>query len=138
MLPPNHRPMDRAAPTAKRPTRVSNQPATRSRTELFVAVLFGITAFSGVGLLVRAGPDKERPLVWVTYGAALVVFSWIVISVLFGLYLAEIANYQSIFGNLATVFVVIEYVYISSIVFITGILVDSLTRGATEGGRGRA
>lgn len=86
-----------------------------------------------IGLLVRAGPDKERPLVWVTYGAALVVVSWIVISALFGLYLSQIANYQSIFGNLATVFVVIEYVFLSSIVFVTGILVDSLTRGATQG-----
>jgi membrane protein len=91
-----------------------------------------------VGLLVRAGPDKERPLIWVTYGAALVVVSWIAISVLFGLYLAQIAHYGSIFGNLATVFVVIEYVFLSSIVFITGILVDSLTRGAAEGGRGGA
>ena len=91
-----------------------------------------------IGLLVRAGPDKERPLVWVTYGAALVVVSWIVISALFGLYLSQIAHYGSIFGNLATVFVIIEYVYLSSIVFITGILVDSLTRGAAQGGRGRA
>lgn len=91
-----------------------------------------------IGLLVRAGPDKERPLVWVTYGAALVVVSWIVISVLFALYLSQVANYGSIFGNLATVFVIIEYVFLSSIVFVTGILVDSLTRGAAEGGRGRA
>jgi membrane protein len=91
-----------------------------------------------IGLLVRAGPDKERPLVWVTYGAALVVLCWITISVLFGLYLSQVANYGSIFGNLATVFVIIEYVFLSSAAFVTGLLVDSLTRGAAQGGRGGA
>ena len=81
-----------------------------------------------IGLLVRAGPDKERPLIWVSYGAALVVVAWIVSSVAFGLYLTEIAHYESVFGNLATVFVALEYVYLSALVFLTGLLVDSLTR----------
>ena len=82
-----------------------------------------------IGLLVRAGPDKERPLLWVSYGAALVVVAWIVSSAAFGLYLTEIAHYESVFGNLATVFVALEYVYFSALVFLTGLLVDSLTRG---------
>ena len=32
------------------------------------------------------------------------------------------------FGNLATIVVVLEYLYLSVIVFLSGILVDSLTR----------
>ncbi len=85
-----------------------------------------------IGLLVRAGPDKERPLLWVSYGAALVVIAWVVFSVAFGLYLTQIAHYESIFGNLATVFVALEYVYLSALVFLTGLLVDSLTRGRVD------
>ena len=82
-----------------------------------------------IGLLVRAGPDKERPLLWVSYGAALVVIAWIASSAIFGLYLTQIAHYESVFGNLATIFIALEYVYLSSLVFLTGLLVDSLTRG---------
>jgi membrane protein len=86
-----------------------------------------------IGLLVRAGPDKERPLLWVSYGAALVVVAWIISSAAFGLYLTEIAHYESVFGNLATVFIALEYVYFSALVFLTGLLVDSLTRGRISG-----
>jgi membrane protein len=86
-----------------------------------------------IGLLVRAGPDKERPILWVSYGAVLVVAAWVVSSVAFGLYLAEIAHYESVFGNLATVFIALEYVYFSALVFLTGLLVDSLTRGRAPG-----
>jgi membrane protein len=82
-----------------------------------------------IGLLVRAGPDKERPLLWVSHGAALVVAAWVISSVAFGLYLTQFAHYESVFGNLATVFVALEYIYFSSLVFLTGLLVDSLTRG---------
>jgi membrane protein len=84
------------------------------------------------GLLVRAGPDKERPLLWVGYGSALVVGAWVVSSIAFGLYLTQIAHYESVFGNLATVFIALEYVYFSALVFLTGLLVDSLTRERVE------
>jgi membrane protein len=85
-----------------------------------------------VGLLVRAGPDQKRPLFWVTYGAALAVAAWVVSSLLFGLYLTEVANYGSLFGNLATVFIALEYVYLSSLAFLTGLLVDSLTHARVD------
>jgi membrane protein len=85
-----------------------------------------------IGLLVRAGPDKERPLLWVSYGAVLVVGAWIISSLVFGLYLTQIAHYESLFGNLATIFVALEYVYLSTLVFLTGLLVDALTRRRVE------
>jgi membrane protein len=88
--------------------------------------------FAAMALVLRVGPSRERPLAWVSFGAALVVGGWIVISLLFGLYLAQIADYSSVFGNLATVFIVIEYVYLSALVFVTGLLVDSETRKKAE------
>ena len=84
--------------------------------------------FAAMALVLRAGPSRERPFAWVSFGAALVVLGWILISLLFGLYLSEIADYGSVFGNLATAFIVIEYVYLSSIAFVTGLLIDSQTR----------
>jgi len=84
--------------------------------------------FAAMTLVVRLGPGRERPFAWVSFGAALAVGSWILISILFGLYLSELADYGSVFGNLATVFILIEYVYLSAVVFVTGLLVDSQTR----------
>jgi membrane protein len=63
----------------------------------------------------------------------LVVGAWIAVSLLFGLYLREIADYSSIYGNLATVFILIEYLYLSSLAFVTGVVVDAMTWRRVEG-----
>jgi membrane protein len=100
-----------------------------------VAVMLLVAAMA---LVLRTGPSRERPLAWVSYGAALVVGGWILISLLFGLYLSQVADYGSVFGNLATVFILIEYVYISALVFVTGLLVDSQTRNKAGSRRCRS
>ena len=46
----------------------------------------------------------------------------------FGVYLREIADYNSIFGGLATVVVLIAYLYASAVVFLGGVQVDALVR----------
>jgi membrane protein len=85
-----------------------------------------------VGIVVRFAPARRRPMGWVSFGALLVVVSWIVMSLAFGFYLTYLANYGSLFGNLATVIVALEYVFLSSVVFVTGLQVDALTREEVE------
>jgi membrane protein len=84
--------------------------------------------FCAVGLLIRTGPDIERPIRWVSFGAVVVVAAWAVMTLLFGVYLADIADYGSVFGNLATVFILLEYLFLSSTVFVGGLLVDYLVQ----------
>lgn len=88
------------------------------------AVLLGLA----VGLLVHQGPDRTQPLGWVSAGAVTIVGSWVAMSVLFGLYLAGVASYGSIYGALATVVVLMGYLYASAVVFLAGIQVDALLR----------
>jgi membrane protein len=83
-----------------------------------------------VGLLVRLAPDKARPWRWVSFGAAVSVGGWIAMSLIFAWYVRDVADYTSLFGNLATVIVVLEYLYLSAIVFLTGVVIDALTRQA--------
>jgi membrane protein len=87
-----------------------------------------------VGLTVRFAPHApEQPAGWVSFGSALVVGSWIVASVLFGLYIRYAASYGSIFGSLATAWVLMSYVYLSAIVFFAGVQVDAIIRRRVEG-----
>ena len=86
-----------------------------------------------VGVLVRFAPDTRRPAHWVGLGALLVVAGWIVMSLAFGSYLYWFANYGSLFSNLATLIVGMEYLFLSSIVLLTGLQVDALTRQRVEG-----
>jgi membrane protein len=93
------------------------------RWSLAVVLLLG-----AIGLTVRAGPERRRPFHWVTFGALLVVAGWLAMSGLFGLYLTQIADYGSIFGNLATTFILLEYLHLSAIVLIGGLVLDRIVQ----------
>jgi membrane protein len=82
----------------------------------------------GVGLLVRFGAAPRQPLPWVSLGTGLVLAAWILTSIGFGLYATYIASYGSVFGHLATVFVLLIYVYLLANAFLVGIQLDASVR----------
>ena len=81
-----------------------------------------------VGLLVHYAPGVNRPLPWVTFGAGLVIAGWVGMSIGFGVYLTEVADYDSIFGHLATVIVLMAYLYAAAVVFVAGAQIDACVR----------
>jgi membrane protein len=91
---------------------------------LVAAALVG----AGAALVVHHGSAARQTLPWVTVGTFLVMSAWITMSILFGIYVTYIANYGSVFGNLATFFVLLLYVYASSIAFLAGVQADACIR----------
>jgi membrane protein len=87
---------------------------------------------TAIGLMVRVAPDVERPIGWVTFGAVLVVVGWIVGTLLFALYLTDVASYGTVFGNMATVFVLLEYLFLLAVIFIGGLTIDALAEGRAD------
>ena len=79
-----------------------------------------------VSLLVAYAPVDRRPLRWISHGSALAVIAWLGTSLVLGWYLTEVADYGSIFGALASVWIVLTYLYLASIAFLTGAAVDAL------------
>jgi membrane protein len=79
-----------------------------------------------IGLIVRTAPNTERPLPWVTFGALAAVACWAASSIAFGLYLTQIADYGSIFGNLATIFVLLEYLYLAGLSLLAGLALNRI------------
>jgi membrane protein len=96
---------------------------------LVAAVLLG----TATAVTVRLAPDGYQPAGWVTAGTAIVVGTWIIASILFGLYVTYVASYGSIFGNLATIVILLAYIYISAIVFFAGAQLDAIIRKRVEG-----
>jgi membrane protein len=91
---------------------------------LVAAVLLG----AGAAVVVHHGSATRQTLPWVTVGTVLVMAAWVGMSILFGIYVTYIANYGSVFGNLATFFVLLLYVYASSIAFLAGVQADACIR----------
>ena len=88
----------------------------------------GALLLLAVALLLHFAPERWQPLHWVTFGSVLIMVGWLLMSLGFGFYLREIADYNSIFGGLATVVVLIAYLYASAVVFLGGVQVDALVR----------
>jgi membrane protein len=81
-----------------------------------------------VGLLVRFAPAERRPKRWTSAGSALVICAWIVASVIFRLFVTEVANFKTATGSLTVFLVMIGYVYTSSIIFLVGVQLDEVLR----------
>ena len=88
--------------------------------------------FATVFAIVRFAPCTERPVRWVGFGAVLVIVGWIASSLVFGWYVTSVADYGSVFGNLAVVMVTLGFIYLGSIVFLAGLQLDSLIRHRVE------
>lgn len=83
---------------------------------------------TAVWLLLRFAPAQPGPTRWISFGSGLCVIAWVGTSLVFGLYVTQIADYNSIFGSLATVFVLLTYLYVSSVSFLIGAEVDAIVR----------
>ncbi len=101
------------------------------RWPLTLALLFAV-----VTLLVAYAPADHQPARWVTFGSIVVVAAWAGSSLLLGWYVTSIADYGSIFGALATVVVVLAYLYVASASVLTGAQLDALVRARVRDGDG--
>jgi membrane protein len=88
--------------------------------------------FATIGAIVRFAPRRSRPLRWVSFGSVLVIVGWIVASLLFGWYVTSVVNPGSVFGSLSVVMIALGYIYLSAIVFVGGLQLDSLIRRQLE------
>ena len=82
----------------------------------------------GVGLVVRYGTATRQPVPWVSLGTGLVLASWVLTSIAFGLYATYLASYTSVFGHLASIFVLLLYLWLSANAFLVGIQLDACVR----------
>jgi membrane protein len=95
---------------------------------LIAAALLGVA----VGVFVRFGTATRQPIPWVSFGTSLVMVAWVLMSILYGVYVTYIASYESVFGHLASLIVLLIYVYGSSLVFLAGAQVDACVRERTR------
>ncbi len=86
-----------------------------------------------IGLLVHVAPATHQPLPWVSLGTTIVTGWWVIVSLGFYFYLTGLASYGSVFGSLASVIVVIAYLYISTTAFLFGAQLDAIIRAQATG-----
>jgi membrane protein len=90
---------------------------------------------TAVWVLLRFAPAHPGPHRWVSFGSGLCVMAWVGTSVVFGLYVTDVADYGSIFGSLATLFILMTYLYVSACAFLIGAQIDAIVRHDETGSR---
>lgn len=90
-----------------------------------------------MSLVVRFTCSDPPPHRFIGLTSAVTVTVWIIVTLVFRWYVTAVADYESLFGGLASVIVLMTYVYISANVFLGGFQADALVRDRLDEGQGR-
>lgn len=83
-------------------------------------------AAAGAASLYRWGPSRARAKwVWLTPGSALTAILSLLLTLAFGVYVSRFGNYNATYGSLATVVVLLTWLYLSSYVLLFGAELNS-------------
>ncbi len=84
-----------------------------------------------VALLYYATPNVRQPKFrWISVGAVVAIVTWVVASVLFGLYVANFSSYDKTYGSLAGVIAFLLWLWITNLALLFGAELDAeLERG---------
>ena len=88
--------------------------------QYFRFLLLGALMFLILVLLYTVAQDKRPPIRTLLPGIALSLFSWLVISMGFSLYVENFGKYSIIYGALGTVIVLLIWLYMTSFLLILG------------------
>ncbi|MBV9515164.1 MAG: YihY/virulence factor BrkB family protein [Mycobacteriaceae bacterium] len=84
-----------------------------------------------VAILYYATPNVRQPKFrWISVGAAVAILVWIIVSLLFGTYVANFGRYNKTYGSLAGVIVFLLWLWITNVALLFGAELDAeLERG---------
>jgi membrane protein len=95
-----------------------------TRTAALVGL--GLIAAAVAASLYRFAPSREEARwQWITPGSLFAGAAWILLTSLFGYYVARIANYSATYGSLGTVVVLLTWIYLSAYALVFGAELNS-------------
>lgn len=94
------------------------------KTLTYVMVALGGAA--GAATLYRYAPNHAKARwIWLTPGSVLAAMLWLLLSIGFGIYVADFGNYNATYGSLGAVAVTLTWLYLSSYVLLLGAELNS-------------
>ena len=85
-----------------------------------------LAAAAVAATLYRYGPSREDARwKWITPGSLLAAGTWLLLTLAFGFYLANLANYSASYGSLGAVVALLTWLYLSAYVFVVGAELNS-------------
>ena len=86
-----------------------------------------------VSLLYRYAADRARPKFrWVSWGAVIATFLWLIGSWAFSAYVANFGNYNATYGSIAAVIIVLLWLMLTNFFILLGAEINSEMEGQTK------
>lgn len=83
-------------------------------------ILLGLAAVV-VAILYYATPNVQQPKFrWISLGAVVAIFTWVLASALFGVYVSQFSNYNKTYGSLAGVIIFLLWLWITNLALLFG------------------
>ena len=90
----------------------------------YLLLLLGAAA--GAATLYRYAPNRRKAKwEWITPGSVLAALVWLLLTLGFGFYVSKFGNYNKTYGALATVVVLVTWLYLSAYIFLLGAELNS-------------
>ena len=94
--------------------------------KLISYLLLVLAGAGGAATLYRYGPDRKKAKwVWITPGSVIAAVLWLLLTIGFGLYVADFGNYNATYGSLGAVIVFLTWLYLSAYVLLLGAEVNA-------------
>ena len=88
--------------------------------------LLAVGAMTGAAVLYRYGPDRDRAKwAWVTPGTVFASVAWLLLTLAFGFYVSKFGNYNKTYGSLATIVILVTWIWLTAYVFLFGAELNS-------------
>ena len=89
-------------------------------------VALAAAAAAGAASMYRWGPSRESAKwTWLTPGSLLTALLWLLLTIGFGVYVSRFGNYNATYGSLATVVVLLTWLYLSAYILLFGAELNS-------------
>jgi len=96
-------------------------------------LLLLLCGLTGAALLYRYGPDRDRAKwTWITPGTLFAGVGTLVLTVGFGFYVSHFGNYNKTYGSLATIVILVTWIWLTAFVFLFGAELNSELEHQTE------
>ena len=83
-------------------------------------IIATLTSIAVIGLIFHHGVPRTQPWHRVLPGSVLATVLWFAATVIFGVYLRQFANYNAIYGSVATAIAILVWLYLVSMVILIG------------------
>jgi membrane protein len=83
--------------------------------------ILALVLLLGLAIVYRYGPDRRKPQWrWLSWGALVATFVWLLGSTLFSLYVTQFGNYNKTYGSMGAVVILMTWFLLTSYIFLIG------------------